>query len=420
MSYKTDRLVDLFADAYAANEKASLIHKLLDAFGAELMQADEDIKRLLKSHWVNYASGEALDGLGSIYGVTRRRLPDPDRTQETDEAFRMRLKSIVPLFTGGGTRRAVLGAVRSALGFPFDLAQLNLPDDLDGLLWDLENLITLVEFSPHAEQWGKATDEPGILTLEVPVTSVRAERPRIEWTFGSGGGRRLRLERLDTGAGIIADDDLLVPEGQTLMLSARSNGRLSAFVDDVDVSGSFQSLGGGDPVLPEVPRFPSQWRFTAFGALLDVSVFDKHDTFDRPSFRVEMTWHSFEPLSFDVVVPYFLKGAVENLQAQHGYAGDIFVYEGLDLETIQQVVDQTRAAGVRGNVHFSLNFSENHQLTETLAIAGDHRHSEYANASDALTMGSVAQLAESHDVAARFGLGGVFDVARFDGDFVFT
>jgi hypothetical protein len=150
MSYKTDRLTKLIPDAYGAKDSASLLYQILDSVGAELMDADAAIKNLLKSHWVDYASGTGLDGLGAIFGVARRQLVDG--TPEPDNAFRLRLKSVVPLFTGGGTRRAVLGAVRSALGFPFDLGQLNIPAQFAALQQDLENLVNLVEFSPKPER----------------------------------------------------------------------------------------------------------------------------------------------------------------------------------------------------------------------------------------------------------------------------
>src|SRR5436305_14478821 len=93
MSYKTDRLVDLIPDAFAAAAPDSLLHTLLDAIGAEFLDADDGLKRLLRSHWVNYASGGGLDGLAAAYGVTRRRLRD-GRAMESDEAFRLRLKSV--------------------------------------------------------------------------------------------------------------------------------------------------------------------------------------------------------------------------------------------------------------------------------------------------------------------------------------
>ena len=150
MSYKTDRLTALFPEAYAAGDRESLLYKLLDAVGAEFMDADEAIKRLLKSHWVDYAEGAALDGLAAAFAVSRRRLRGGDL--EGDVAFRRRLKSIVPLFAGGGTRRAVIGAVRSALGLPFDLDQLNLGPQYAALRRDIEALIRLEEFSPKGER----------------------------------------------------------------------------------------------------------------------------------------------------------------------------------------------------------------------------------------------------------------------------
>ena len=52
MSYKTDRLVNLFPDAYATQDRQSLLYRLLDALGSELFNADRALKELLKSHWV--------------------------------------------------------------------------------------------------------------------------------------------------------------------------------------------------------------------------------------------------------------------------------------------------------------------------------------------------------------------------------
>ena len=60
-------------------------------------------------------------------------------------------------------------------------------------------------------------------------------------------------------------------------------------------------------------------------------------------------------------------GGFERMAAlveQHGYAGEILAFEGLPLEVIQQVVDDARAAGVRGNVHFSLTFIDDHGAVE--------------------------------------------------------
>jgi len=146
MSHKTQSLVDLFPDVYAARERESLLYKLLDTIGAEMMTADDKIKNLLKSHWVHYAQAEALDRLASIYGISRRKLRNG--SLESDVAFRLRLESTVPLFTGGGTVNAIKGAVRSALGLPFNLDQLKLPSDFSALRDEIEALVSVHEFSP--------------------------------------------------------------------------------------------------------------------------------------------------------------------------------------------------------------------------------------------------------------------------------
>ncbi|MBI1929543.1 hypothetical protein HYR99_35520 [Candidatus Poribacteria bacterium] len=429
MSYKTDRLITLFPDAYAAKDPESLLYRLLDAIAAELMAADEAIKGLLKSHWVDYASGKALDGLGAIYGVSRRRLRD--ETIETDDAFRQRLKSVVPLFTGGGTKRAIIGAVRSALGLPFDLDQLNLPDNFRALREDLEKLVYIEEFSPTGErvvnrvvkpvalQEGDAVRHASEMLLGLDIPTIREERPTIQWKFTIGAGRLISLELLpqaegNAPVGVQSTEELIIPKESTLTLSTDPVGNLRAVLGLTDdVTRHFTNLNGTTPaVLPQVPVGPSEWRFRAQGGLFDISVFDEHDTFDPPEFEVEMNWLRYQPLTFDVHVPYFLQEAVEAFKALRGYKGKLFVFEGLPLEAIVEVVNQTRAAGVRGSVQFSLNFLEIHNPREALTVGLSLV--EDAKASDRLSFSGENQMHEHHNVSEAFAIGGVFDISHFD------
>lgn len=421
MSYKTEELARLFPDAYATDDAESLLYKLLDTAGAELMVADEKLKALLKSHWVDYASGPALDGLGAIFGVERRELQTGGL--EDDDQFRLRLKAVVPLFTGGGTVKAVLGAVRSALGLPFDLDQLNLPPAQAALREDIEKLVILTEFSPASERLvDNAVSEAGgasELLMVVELPTVREVSPRIEWTFLTGGGRLLSLERLDTGTGVKSDEALVVARSGILVLSADEHGRLIATIGADDVSELFTNLDGTTPaLLPEVPPQRSEWRFRAQSGLYSIGAFDGDDTYDLPSYQVEMSLTRYEPLTFDVYVPYFLHNSVNALKERHDYSGELFVFQGLPQERIQDVVDQTRAAGVRGNVIFTLDFYETHDHREerhaTLAV---HRASENLAAADALTLGSINRNAEAQDMGETFVIGGVWDVGTFDGNF---
>ncbi|MGF1522304.1 MAG: hypothetical protein ACFBSF_08305 [Leptolyngbyaceae cyanobacterium] len=461
MSYKTTRLVNLFPDAYAVQDTESLLYRTLDALGSQLFDADQHLKALLKSHWIEYAEGQALDGLGSIYGVTRRRLPDG--IAEPDDSLRQRLRSIVTLFQGGGTVAAIKGAVRSALGLPLNFNQLNLPPGYEALRQDLEDLITLEEFSPEIEVLISSRSQvvaPADAApfsqsiLEVSSASARAAQPQIEWTFGPGGGHRLRIERLATetspAQGIKATDDLGVPAGAQLVLfsqtevvgstaiadtddtAAQSSDRLIARLVQTtptgetitDVSNQFTNLDGSRPArLPAIPRTTdindvSRWDFRATGGLFDVATFDA-DTFDQPDFAVQMRRVRFQPLTFEVRVPYLIQDAVQALAARHGYTGNLFIFQGLAPEQIPVVVAQTQAAGVNGRVNFSLNLLDIHDHRDRLQLNGDHHATENANATDALEAGSFNRTTESHNARDRLAIGGLLDLATFDTNFGF-
>jgi hypothetical protein len=243
--------------------------------------------------------------------------------------------------------------------------------------------------------------------------TAREERPRIEWTFTSSSARLLSLELRGSGETILSTGDLRFKAGQTLVLSAGDDGRMRAHIGTNDVTACFSDTAGRRPVLPKVPQGRSEWVFRAGGGF-DTGFFDD-DTYDLPRFRVEMQWVRYETLAFDVYAPYFLKQTVKQLAKQHEYRGELFVYEGLPLERIQEVVDQTRAAGVRGSVHFSLNFFEDHnQREQPLMIAGDHRTDEDSRLDESLLVGSVSSGLDTHDVEESFAVGGVFDISTFD------
>lgn len=431
MSFKTDRLAALFPDAYAAREGSALLRALLDALGLELMRADASIKTLLKSHWVNYAQGDGLDGLAATFGVERRRLPDG--SAEPDRIFRRRLKSTVPSFTGGGTVKAVAGAVRSALGLPYDLEAFrneiagpggDPTGKLTPLVDALTGLVRVEEFTPKPETVLSSpvtvTGDQSSVMVEIDYSSTQQVYPRIEWTFPAGGGRELTVQRLDTGTGVRSRPALVVAPGSTLVLSAVAGGTLSAAIGTSELSSQFTAWDGVSPAfLPELPGGHSKWAFTAKGSAFDTARLDAGDTFDAPDFAIRIVWTRRQPLTFDVIVPYFLRQAVDAIKAATGFGGELFSYEGLPLEIIQKVVDQARAAGVRGTVHFSLSFADGHAMSDQLTALVDRADREVLDMQDVLTVGSVDSATERHELGEVFVIGGVFDVARFDGSFGF-
>jgi len=427
MSYKTDRLVALFPDAYAAGDRGALLYKLLDAVGAELMVADASVKRLLKSHWVAYAEADALDRLGANFGVERRRLASG--ALEGDEAFRGRLRAIVSLFTGGGTVEAVKGAVRSALGLPYHLDQLKLPPAFAALRSDIEALVQVHEFSPKVDEVLEGTvvavalpdgrSQAARLTALVNASTVSASLPRITLTVDRGSAARLQLQCQETGEGFRSRDGFVLAAGSSAVFTADARGALSALVDGSEQAAQFTALDGvATARMPAVPATASRWVVQAQGGLFDLAAFDAAAT-DLPAFHVAISRVVLQPLTFDVQVPFFLADAVRQLQRLHGYGGDILVFEGIAPERIQQVVDQTRAAGVRGAVQFTLHFLDDQAMQEQFHGDGQWQWLDDQASDDALTAANTNDASEDHPMAERLTLAGVFDVSRFEGPFGF-
>jgi hypothetical protein len=441
MSFKTDRLVALFPDAYAAREGGSLLHTLLDALGAEFVHGDAAIKDLLKSHWIDYATGGGLDGLGALLGVARRLLPDG--TPEGDDTFRPLVKSTVSSFVGGGTVEAIKGAVRAALGLPYDLAlfrkQLearagsSASASTKSLIDGLSNLVKVEEFAPRLEvMLGSASPSAAgsVLTLDLDFSSVEAMPPRIEWSVGPGGARKLSLVLQDSGAGIVADTDFEVPEGKTLLLAGATPGDFSASIDSSDVSARFRAIDGvSAPALPLVPSGASKWIFTAaHGATFDASAFDSAETYDAAAFSVRLSWLRLQPLVFDVIVPFFVDAAVHRLLAGTGYENRFKIFKGLSLDAMQKVVDHNRAAGVRGMVQYAISLpSESNEGTpwedqaalDNFSALLDRRDGDTHDVDESLTSGALDSEAENHELDEHFAIGGVYSVAVFDGAFGF-
>lgn len=436
MADKTARLESLLPEVYAARSGEGMLHRVLDALGSELAEADEAIKGLLPSHWLDYARGKGLDALAATFGQRRRLLVD--RKPETDEMLRQRLRTLVPRFTGGGTVAAVLGAVRAALGLPFDLAELPFP--VDGPLGQaVAGLVQLVEFTCEPASFqqlaGAIVEDAGRSRLDVAVdlSSVRADRPTIQLRVTNGVARNISVQLEGTTVGLRAQPELGLRPGERLVLETvlgAFSARVTSPGGQRSVGSLFTALDGGPPQVPLVPVGQSTWIFRAgsdfagTGGVLDrplprseASAFDE-DTFDLPSFTANLSGTAYKPLTFDVVVPYFLTEAVERLRTDCGFSGPIFTHAGQPREEIQVVVDATRAAGVRGRVSFSIGLpvdgADLHQVTERFTAAGAGRVSEDHAADEALDVGSVNSLTIVHDVDATLWIGAVFGVSTFD------
>ena len=214
------------------------------------------------------------------------------------------------------------------------------------------------------------------------------------------------------------------------LLEGGSAATFSASVGSIDVTAQFVAADGvSAPSLPQVPSGASRWIFTASqGGTFDRSAFDRSQTFDAAAFSVRMQWLRLQPLVFDVVLPYFVDAAVQRLLAGSGFENRFKLFKGLSLNAIQRVVDGRRAAGVRGMVQYAITLpgestartpwddqGADDRFTATLdaSIAENHAMAE------SLAVGAFDSETELHETSEHFAIGGIFNVAVFDGSFGF-
>ncbi len=133
MPTKTDRILSYLPGTFRALPKPTALYSVVDAFGSELLQAENSLAELMMAHWVDHADRGAefiqdLACIAALYGLAPRGAtpapPSLDRptclplaADESVEEFREHLKRYVRTFLDGTvTVQGVLRIVAEALG----------------------------------------------------------------------------------------------------------------------------------------------------------------------------------------------------------------------------------------------------------------------------------------------------------------
>jgi hypothetical protein len=115
MPTKTERILSYLPSTFRALPKPTALFTVADAFGGELLQAENSLAALMLAHWVDHADkgAELIDDLArfaSLYGLA----PQPE---ESVEEFREHLKRYVRTFLDGTvTVQGILRVTAEALG----------------------------------------------------------------------------------------------------------------------------------------------------------------------------------------------------------------------------------------------------------------------------------------------------------------
>ncbi len=144
MPTKTERILALLPGTFQAAAVRSPLRALVDAFGSELLAAENSLAAVMRAHWVDHAdkgAAEILDlaSFAALWGLA----PRPD---EEVEEFREHLKRYVRTFLEGtSTVQGVLRVTAEALGLR--IADAN--EELDS--WWRRQGDELVTFEPRGD-----------------------------------------------------------------------------------------------------------------------------------------------------------------------------------------------------------------------------------------------------------------------------
>jgi hypothetical protein len=135
MATKTERIISYLPGTFRAEPRTTATYFVADAFGTELLKAENSLAALMSAHWVDHADRAAelitdLACIASLYGLLPQGAPPPAQSsarqtscppvtssEESVEEFREHLKSYVRTFLEGTvTVQGILRVAAEALG----------------------------------------------------------------------------------------------------------------------------------------------------------------------------------------------------------------------------------------------------------------------------------------------------------------
>lgn len=266
----TQRITDRLPEFYKAREKSSLLKQFLDGFGQSLGEAERDIYRIMRDHWVDTAKGTGLDELGAVF-LTKRH------PSEEDEPYRRRIKRALQEYKGGGTVEAIRLALRS-------------------LLVPLGDQVEIVEFPPTPARLDLEVSSGD--TWKVSSLGIRSVVPAVTIKIESADAEARDPQVLNKTTGQSIGLRGILKSGQELNIE---DGR--ATIDNQVVTDRLTSTAA-----PAIPRYESEWQYTEF-LQGKIGVFDR-GTFDEaffatplPRVRIGFNWITMKASTVEVRIP---------------------------------------------------------------------------------------------------------------------
>lgn len=181
MPTKTERILGYLPKSFRPDPQKSALHAVVDAFGNELLDAENSLSAVMQAHWVDHADlfAEQINDLARIsalYGLA----PRPD---EEVEEFREHLKRYVRTFLEGTvTVQGILRVTAESLG-------VLIGDDYKDMdTWWSHEQDKLVSFAPRGDDIASRLFGRDAIS----VSGLAASRAQIVGRVNISGGVDLR------------------------------------------------------------------------------------------------------------------------------------------------------------------------------------------------------------------------------------
>jgi hypothetical protein len=131
MATKTDLILSYLPGTFRALPKPTALYAVVDAFGNELLLAENSLAAIMLAHWVDHADRGAdeigdLAKIAALYGLAPRKDETTGEILESVEEFREHLKRYIRTFLEGTvTVQGILRVTAEVLGLHIDDAHLD-------------------------------------------------------------------------------------------------------------------------------------------------------------------------------------------------------------------------------------------------------------------------------------------------------
>lgn len=291
-----NKIADRLPSMYKSWDESSVIYKFLSAFVKPFEESQKDVRRILRSHWIDTAHGNDIDKLGALFNLHRVE-------GEPDSDFKDKVKNAIQEYRGGGTVKAILTTLKTGLG-----------TTNGGGIKLIENppeRMRVEKIVRAGDTWRmrseSITDVHPILRIKVLEQEAEAKNPT--------------LQNLTTGETISFTDSLKTDEELAI-----KDGK--ATLDKTSVT---KKVKGTEITLT---RRDSAWQYTEALSekigLFDTAAFDTSIfAVGIPEVSILYQWTAHRPASFEVQIPR-----------------EVLTRSGMDQERVEKLINSVKAAGV--------------------------------------------------------------------------